>query len=60
MSKYKLGLDRSIYIECLKCEKRSFSPGDIKNLYCPTCGFFFEPNKIYETKQSNKPTIKGE
>ena len=45
--KYKLGIDKSVYIECFKCEKRSYSIYDIKNCYCPVC-WFFVPNEINE------------
>jgi len=45
--KYKIGLNRSMYIECLTCEKKSYNMYDIKYRYCPVCGFL-NPEKRKE------------
>lgn len=54
--KYKLGLDKYMYIECLTCNKRSYNVSDIKYRFCPKCGFFLPeivPVEILEEKNND-------
>ncbi len=40
---YKLGIqDGQVYIQCLTCNRKSFSMGDVHNLYCAHCHQFHE------------------
>lgn len=40
---YKYGIQAGqLYIQCLTCNKKSFSMGDIHNLYCGHCHLFHD------------------
>lgn len=49
-------LDHGKAIKCLQCEKVSYHPEDVKNLYCGFCNIFheLEEKRRELAKQSNR------
>ncbi len=54
---YKYGLQAGqLYIQCLTCKRKSFSQGDIHNLYCGHCHLFHDYDPQLEGEWKWEPT----